>query len=179
MKFFRLLRAAICVAAMMITSSAQATTLQWTLENVLFSDGGSLFGTFSTDSTSGNLQTYDLTSTSGKELSGFHYNATSSLINTRTPNSFLIANISPLLKPYLNLSFERALTTGGINTLNHYGTSLTGGSWECTNCSPWRHVISGYATTVPAVPEPETYGMMLMGLGLMGFVARRRKNSQA
>jgi hypothetical protein len=25
------------------------------------------------------------------------------------------------------------------------------------------------------VPEPETYAMMLMGLGLMGFVARRRK----
>lgn len=30
-----------------------------------------------------------------------------------------------------------------------------------------------------AVPEPETYGMMLMGLGLMGFIARRRKNGQA
>lgn len=29
------------------------------------------------------------------------------------------------------------------------------------------------------VPEPETYGMMLMGLGLMGFVARRRKNNRA
>jgi hypothetical protein len=28
---------------------------------------------------------------------------------------------------------------------------------------------------VPAVPEPETYAMMLAGLGLMGFIARRRK----
>lgn len=28
---------------------------------------------------------------------------------------------------------------------------------------------------VSAVPEPETYAMMLAGLGLMGFVARRRK----
>lgn len=32
------------------------------------------------------------------------------------------------------------------------------------------------ATLVTAVPEPETYGMMLVGLGLMGFVARRRNN---
>lgn len=28
---------------------------------------------------------------------------------------------------------------------------------------------------VSPVPEPETYGMMLAGLGLMGYVARRRK----
>ena len=29
--------------------------------------------------------------------------------------------------------------------------------------------------TVAAVPEPETYGMLLAGLGLVGFMARRRK----
>ena len=30
-------------------------------------------------------------------------------------------------------------------------------------------------TTIVAVPEPETYAMLLMGLGLVGFIARRRK----
>lgn len=33
--------------------------------------------------------------------------------------------------------------------------------------------------SVTAVPEPKIYGMMLVGLGLMGFVARKRKNQQA
>ncbi|HWJ94783.1 MAG TPA: FxDxF family PEP-CTERM protein, partial [Telluria sp.] len=36
------------------------------------------------------------------------------------------------------------------------------------------------ATTMAApVPEPETYGMMLGGLGVLGFLARRRKAKQA
>jgi len=33
--------------------------------------------------------------------------------------------------------------------------------------------------SVQAVPEPETYGMFLAGLGLVGFMVRRRKNEQA
>ena len=36
----------------------------------------------------------------------------------------------------------------------------------------------GTLPNVMAVPEPETYAMMLAGLGLMGFVARRRKQAQ-
>ena len=31
--------------------------------------------------------------------------------------------------------------------------------------------------SVSAVPEPETYAMLLVGLGLLGFMARRRKES--
>jgi hypothetical protein len=32
------------------------------------------------------------------------------------------------------------------------------------------------ADLISAVPEPETYGMMLMGLGMISFFALRRKN---
>jgi len=34
-------------------------------------------------------------------------------------------------------------------------------------------------TNVNAIPEPETYAMLLAGLGLLGFAARRRKLKQA
>ena len=32
---------------------------------------------------------------------------------------------------------------------------------------------------VAAIPEPETYAMLLAGLGLLGFAARRRKQTEA
>jgi hypothetical protein len=35
-----------------------------------------------------------------------------------------------------------------------------------------------FALSTP-VPEPETYSMVLAGLGLMGFIARRRKQKEA
>ncbi len=34
-----------------------------------------------------------------------------------------------------------------------------------------------FTNTIGAVPEPETYAMLLAGLGLLGFMARRRKES--
>jgi hypothetical protein len=44
------------------------------------------------------------------------------------------------------------------------GASYTGGATY--------NALSG---PVPSVPEPETYAMMLAGLGALGFVGRRRK----
>jgi len=39
--------------------------------------------------------------------------------------------------------------------------------------------FGGEMSFAPAVPEPETYAMLLAGLGLLGFVARRRKQNVA
>ena len=39
--------------------------------------------------------------------------------------------------------------------------------------------VLGYELIMGAVPEPETYAMFMAGLGLMGFIARRRKNGQS
>lgn len=51
------------------------------------------------------------------------------------------------------------------------------------DCEPTGHTgyayIDGFGSYVPPVPEPETYAMMLAGLGMMGWVARRKKAAKA
>jgi hypothetical protein len=52
-------------------------------------------------------------------------------------------------------------------TYDRYAFLLT----PCPTCTSYPYVYT--------VPEPETYAMFMAGLGLMGFIARRRKNNQA
>lgn len=54
-----------------------------------------------------------------------------------------------------------------IGYLNGSGQSIGDESWK----------VAG--ATVTAVPEPETYAMLLAGLGVMGTIARRRKQNAA
>jgi hypothetical protein len=45
--------------------------------------------------------------------------------------------------------------------------------------SSWAHQIKQRLAEVAAVPEAETSAMLLTGLGLVGLMVRRRKNTQA
>ena len=55
-----------------------------------------------------------------------------------------------------------------------FTTSLTAGGAEADIVADVKQIRLG---VVGAVPEPETYALLLGGLGLMGFVAKRRKRA--
>ncbi|WP_086146580.1 PEP-CTERM sorting domain-containing protein [Janthinobacterium sp. GW458P] len=66
--------------------------------------------------------------------------------------------------------------TVGVSTYFGYGAATAqSASNQYGNYSTF---TGTFASPVAAVPEPETYAMMLAGLGLVGFMARRRKAGQ-
>jgi hypothetical protein len=74
------------------------------------------------------------------------------------------------------------------NTVLSTGNSSSGFSLSSLASGPYYLEVSGFATgangglyngalTVTPVPEPETFAMLLAGLGLMGTIARRRRKA--
>jgi hypothetical protein len=63
-----------------------------------------------------------------------------------------------------------------LSGLGYNGCSVAG--IPCTHSAYSAYITDGFSGTnyVYAVPEPETYALMLAGLGLMGVIARRRKS---
>lgn len=117
--------------------------------------------------------------------------------NTTGANDFdaIISSISRSADMGLDITGLGLYSTD--STLVASGTSVSDGAMDVWTISTDNLVAGNYylqvsgtmvgdtaasfggAVMLAPVPEPETYGMMLGGLGILGFLARRRKAKQA
>jgi hypothetical protein len=172
--------AAAALALGVSASSAGASIIDWTLSNLVFDDGGVATGTFSTDSTTGDVTAFDIVTTAGTTLPAFTYDSSTSFLfanNAFGPNSFILANAD--LTRYINLEFVNALTSTGVDQLilgQPYGAPgyLMAGSWDCDNCNSVRGAISGEA--ISGTPEPGAWALMLVGFGGLGVMLRASRS---
>ena len=155
---------------------ANASTIDWTLSGVAFDDGGTATGTFSTDSTSGDVIAFDIVTSAGTTLGGATYDSTASGIYSSdgvySPNSFIVENFNT--STYVNFEFVNPLTTPGTDDLILSDSA----SYECNFCAPVRAIVSGDAASgdnVGATPLPTTIPLFASGLGALGILGWRRK----
>ena len=66
----------------------------------------------------------------------------------------------------------------GYSNFSISGAGIFSGVTFTNNTDPagLRFQNFSYNTVVSPVPEPQTYAMLLVGLGLIGFMARSKKN---
>lgn len=162
---------ALVAGAAFMALPANASTIDWTLANVLFDDTGTASGTFSVDSTTGFVTAFNISTTAGTTLGAAVYDSTngSVLDNFLAPNSVAFL-FDDLPTRYLRLAFANALTSPGLNPLVIAAFS---GSYECLNCSPARFALSGEA--VSSVPLPAALPLFASSLAGLGWLSRRRR----
>lgn len=192
MKIKNILMASIIAGASLMGASAYATTVGKTVSvNLATDEDGGFNAHFgnnfsSLDSTNPFVDKYLFTLTTSYDSSA---SVTSSYLNSSTIKDLLITGFSlvqydpvtdAILKTYAGTNTTTGITdnwelsANGLSAGSYYievdGTVVGtgGGSYG-----------SDLTIAVAAVPEPGTYAMMAAGLGLLGFVARRKKANQA
>ncbi|WP_229259837.1 choice-of-anchor A family protein [Duganella aquatilis] len=158
--------------------------------------------TFTGTANSSGLLVFDLTgATDGNifssNITDFYFNltgATTVIFNTDDKNLTLNANFqnaeSNGSKFIWNFAGAQSVTVGrtfGGQVLvadgtfsNINGANVEGGVYA-KNVNEYGQIhIQAFSGAIPAaVPEPETYAMLLAGLGIVGFIGRRRQKAAA
>lgn len=126
-----------------------------------------VFGNAGTNTLEGYMNTADVLVTFENQT-GYSTYTPDSWTNNYAANRFahLLYNVSSSSEMQANLALAASRNVGYIYVTNDSGAN----PWD-TLPSYWNAEIAA----VSAVPEPETYGMMLLGLGLIGWQSRRRQ----
>jgi hypothetical protein len=170
------LAAAAALALLGAASSAQAAVIIWTLKDVVFDDGGTASGYFGYDTVLGTANRFNMTTTDGSRLSGFHYHAPATIFRGA---NFVVPDNLVWISPGhgLVLGFAGPLSAPGTVALTDNGGNL-GGTFELQLDSSFRRSVRGISSgsvTGAFVPEPASWALMLLGFGGLGAALRRRR----
>lgn len=182
------------LALMGFAGSAQAVPVQWTLQDMTYSNGSVATGSFTYDRDTNTFSSISISVTAG--ITSFYEASTFDAIAPTSGNWFgaifttlpLSFDTDPNCVPssscgthglLIGVNPSEMTNAGGTLAVNNSALMVcsddicNNGSWQFTWVT--QNLTTG---SITAVPESDTYAMLLAGLGLVGgVVARRRKQT--
>jgi len=172
---------------------AEAATIQWTLNNGSFDDGGAVNGSFIWDTTLHAATSWNFAVSGGD--TGTFPPVTYSTGNTGhlfgdeiQPGIdvvyFCLSQVSGCDNPLrvLRFAFAHLALDTPVSALSLVSATQTGttGYVECFNCTPVRFGVAGATFSAPsAVPLPPALALFVSGLSALGLLGWRKKRKTA
>ena len=135
------------------------------------------FGGFSAPGTFNDIFTFILPTNGGSGYSVTNFTSLPGQFNTILATLSLVSNPDGMLFNGDDAFLATSSAPGGNSLVLAWGASNAGNYYLAVGglSNGEQGGIYTGAISVTAVPEPETYAMMLAGLGALGFLARRRR----
>jgi len=119
--------------------------------------------------------TETITNHTGVTWTDFHLSIPTGMVFNNFQSASLtgFTLVSPSASGPHDLNFTGSLANGATATAKFNLTLPDPGAGNYTSLT----LMQSPSVSVSPIPEPETYGMLMAGLGLMGFVVRRRSTT--
>ena len=161
----RIIRLGIFIV-LIYSGSIQAAPVTWTVDSLLFDDGGTGSGTFSYDADTNTYSNINISTTAGSAFGGANYTSVVSFAPISA--NYLTVMVAPLEGlPGLELFF---FTTGLTNNGGTFQIAIPSREALCGQecmfpASTLRYVASGQISAVPVPAAVWLFGSALAGLG--------------